>query len=91
MLYCVHASVLVQNFGTTVCSCSLDTLFIDNNSPMQWSIKMKFAPLGSPLKSAQVRFKTTSFGEGTKKLCGCKNTHTFTLGKWFDHSCFEYT
>ena len=29
--------------------CSLDTLFIDNNSPMQWSIKMKFAPLGSPL------------------------------------------
>ena len=24
---------------TIVCSCSLDTLFIDNNSPTQWSIK----------------------------------------------------
>ena len=47
---------------------SLDTLFIDNNSPTQWSIKMKFAPLGSPLKSAQMHFKTTSFGKGTKKL-----------------------
>ena len=47
---------------------SLDTLFIDNNLPMQWSIKMKFAPLGSPLQSTQMRFKTTSFGEGTKKL-----------------------
>ena len=47
---------------------SLDTLFIDNNSPTQWSIKMKFAPLGSPLKSAQMRFKTASFGERTKKL-----------------------
>ena len=39
---------------------------------MQWSIKMKFAPLGSPLKSAQMHFKTASFGEGTKKLWGCK-------------------
>ena len=47
---------------------SLDTSFIDNNLPMQWSIKMKFAPLGSPLKSAQMHFKTASFGEGTKKL-----------------------
>ena len=47
---------------TIVRSCSLDTLFIDNISPMQWPIKMKFAPLGSPLKSAQMHFKT-SFGE----------------------------
>ena len=47
---------------------SLDTLFIDNNSPTQWSIKMKFALLGSPLKSTQMHFKTASFGEGTKKL-----------------------
>ena len=48
--------------------CLLDTLFIDNNSPMQWSIKIKFTPLGSPLKFAQMRFKTALFGEGTKKL-----------------------
>ena len=38
---------------TIVCSHLLDTLFIDNNSPMQWSIKMNFVPLGSPLKSAK--------------------------------------
>ena len=47
---------------------SLDTLFIDNNSPMQWSIKMKFVLLERPLKSAHMHFKTASFGEGTKKL-----------------------
>ena len=45
-----------------------DTLFINNNLPTQWSIKMKFAPLGSLLKSAQLCFKTPSFGEQTKKL-----------------------
>ena len=56
---------------------------------MQWSIKMKFAQLGSPLKSAQMQFKPASFGEGTNKAV--KITHTFTMGKWFDHSCFEYT
>ena len=33
---------------------------------MQCSIKMKFAPLEIPLKSAQMDFKMTSFGEGTK-------------------------
>ena len=53
-------------------SCSLDTLFIDN-SPTQRAIKMKFAPLGSPLKSTQMHFKTASFGERIKKLWGCKN------------------
>ena len=53
---------------TIVRSHSLDTLFIDNNSPMQWPIKMKFAPLGSPLKSAQLHFKIASFGEQIKKL-----------------------
>ena len=53
---------------TIVCSCSLDTLFIDNNLPKQWSIKMKFVPLGSPLKSTQMHFKTISFGGGTKML-----------------------
>ena len=47
--------------------------FIDNNSPMQWPIKMKFAPLGSPLKSAQLHFKIASFGEQIKKLWGCKS------------------
>ena len=25
------------------------------------------------------------------KLPGCKSTHVFTVGKWFDDSCFEYT
>ena len=53
--------------------CSLDTLFIDNNSPTQWSMKTKFVPLGSPIKSAQMNFKTASFGGGTKMLLGCKN------------------
>ena len=52
---------------------------------------MKFAPLGSPLKSTQLCFKTTSFGEQTKKLWGYKNYYTFMMGMWFDHSCFEYT
>ena len=47
---------------------SLGTLFIDNNSPMQCSFKMTFAPLGSPLKSTQMHFKTALFDEGTKKL-----------------------
>ena len=51
---------------------SLDTLFIDNSST-QRAIKMKFLPLGSPLKSTQMHFKTTSFGERTKKLWDCKN------------------
>ena len=45
-----------------------DTLFIDNNSPTQRSIKRKVTPLGSPLNSTQMHFKTTSFGKGTKKL-----------------------
>ena len=57
------SSVLVH---TIVRSRSLDTLFIDNNSPTQWSIRMKFSSLGSPLKSTQMRFKTASFGERTK-------------------------
>ena len=43
--------------------------------------KMKFAPLGSSLKSNP----NTSFGEAVKI------THTFTMIKWFDHICFEYT
>ena len=33
----------------------LDTLFFANNSPTQWPIKIKFIPLGSPLKSAQIK------------------------------------
>ena len=59
---------LAISYLAIVRSRSLDTLFIDNNLPTQWSIKMKFAPLGSPLKSAQMYFKTASFSEGTKKL-----------------------
>ena len=35
---------------------------------MQWSMKIKFAPQGSPLNSAQMYFRNTSFGGGTKKL-----------------------
>ena len=61
---------------TIVHSRSLDTLFIDNNSPMQRAIKMKFAPLRSPLKSAQMHFKTTLFGESYEAV---KITHTFTM------------
>ena len=60
--------LMVVSDDTIVRSRSLDTLFIDNNSPTQWSITMKFAPLGSPLKPTQLRFKTASFGEQTKKL-----------------------
>ena len=30
------------------------------------------------------------FGEGTTKLRGCKNYPYITMGKWFDHSCFEH-
>ena len=71
---------------------SLDTLFIGNNSPMQWSIKIKFAPLGSPLKSAQMYFKIPSYlVKGQRSYEAVKITHTFTMGKWFDHSYFEYT
>ena len=33
---------------------------------------MKFAPLGTPLKSTQIHLKAASFGEKTKKLRGCK-------------------
>ena len=43
---------------------------------------MKFTPSGSPLKSAQMHFKTASFGEGTKKLWGCKNYPYIYIGKW---------
>ena len=53
---------------TIVHSHSLDTLFIDNNLSTQWAIKIKFAPLGTPLKSTQMHFKTASLGERTKKL-----------------------
>ena len=52
---------------------------------------MKFAPLGNPLKSKQMHFKKASFGEGTKSFAAINSTHTFTMGKWFNHSCFEYT
>ena len=58
---------------------------------MQWSIKIKFAQLGSPLTSAQIHFKTTPFGEGQRSYEAVKLTHTFAMGKWFDHNCFEYT
>ena len=55
-------------------------LFIGNNSPTQWAVKMKFAPLGSPLKCTQILPKstqTTSFGKKNKEpmrlLLGYKN------------------
>ena len=38
---------------------------------------MKFAPLENPLNSAQMYFKTASFGEGTKAV---KFTHMFYNG-----------
>ena len=56
--------------------------FIVNNSQQICTIRKPFA---------QMHFKTASFGEGTKKLWDHKITHMFTMGKWFDHSCFEYT
>ena len=51
---------------------SLDTLFMDNNSPMQWgqwSIKMKFTRLGSSLHANLHKCisKTASLGVGTCK------------------------
>ena len=51
---------------------------------MQWSIKMKFAPIGSPLKSAQMVFKTASFGElkGQRSYEVVKITHKSSMGKW---------
>ena len=50
---------LFQNINkpTIVCSCSLDTLFIDNNSPTQWSIKIKFVPLRNPSKTCTKAFQ----------------------------------
>ena len=72
---------------------SLDTLFIDNNSPMQWSIKMKSVPLGNPLKSAQYYCpsKPLHLVNIQRSYEAVRITHTFTMGKWFDHRCFEYT
>ena len=32
----------------------------------QWTIKMKFTPLGSHLKSSQIDFKTASFSKGQR-------------------------
>ena len=79
---------------TIVHSRSLDTLFIDNNSPTQRAIKMKFAPLGNTLNSAnsaQMHSKPLRLVKGQRSYEAVKITHTFTIGKWFDHSCFEYT
>ena len=70
---------------------SLDTLFIDNNSLMQWSNKMKFAPLGSPLKSTQMHFKLLHLVKGQRSYEAVKFTLTFIMGKWLDHSSFENT
>ena len=63
----------------------------DNNSPTQWSIKMKFVPLGSPLKSTQMCSKLLHLVKGQRSYEAVKVTHTFTMGKWFDHSSFEHT
>ena len=59
-----------------------------NNLPAQWIIKIKFAPLGSPLRSSQVHIKTTSFCESSEAV---KSTLRFTMGKRFDHSCFDHS
>ena len=49
------------------------------HSPTQWSIKMKFTPLGSLLKSIQMYFKTALFGDGQRSYEAVKSTHTLTV------------
>ena len=48
LVHCISDIIYMKQVYST--SHSLDTLFMDNNSPMQWSIKMKFARLGSSLQ-----------------------------------------
>ena len=71
----------------------LNTSFIDNNSPIQRSIKMKFTPLGSPLNSTQMFSKPLHLVKRQRSYEAVKITHTFIMGKWLDHtySYFEYT
>ena len=67
----------------------LDTLFIDNNSPTQTSIKIKFTPLGNPLILHKCISKLLHLVNRSNEAV--KITHTFAVGKWFDYSYFECT
>ena len=60
---------------------TFDTLVIDNNLPMQWSIKIKLAPLGSPLNLHKWFSKSLHLVKGQRSYEAVKITHTFTTGQ----------
>ena len=68
LLESISNAVIVTALLESISHLCLLTLFTDSNLQTQWTIKIKFTPIRSPLKSTQMHFKTTQFGEGTKKL-----------------------
>ena len=56
---CISHPALVTALLENISHLCLLTLFTDSNLPTQWTIKMKFTPLRSHLKSIQIHFKTT--------------------------------
>ena len=59
LLGSISNAVMVTALLESISHLCLLTLFIDSNLQTQWTIKIKFTPLRSPLKSTQMHFKTT--------------------------------